>query len=84
MFVKIGDTWYNVGHISAIKPYPDRPYGLAYVVTFSHEQAKGITEEEFRRLMSVSRLQTDKPGFDRKAYQREYMRGCRARRKGTP
>lgn len=42
-----------------------------------------IKEEKAR--VSVSQLETDKaPGFDRAAYQREYMRAYRARRKNSP
>ena len=41
------------------------------------------SEEVLSPPVLVSRLETDKPGFDRAAYQRAYMKAWRARRKAT-
>ena len=56
MFVKLGEAWFNVAHIVKVEAYRTAPTSdLAYLVTFaSNQQARGITAEEFKRLMTAS------------------------------
>ena len=56
MFVKLGEIWFNVAHIVKVEAYKTSPTSdLAYLVTFAgNQQARGITAEEFKRLMNVT------------------------------
>ena len=57
MFVKLGEIWFNVAHIVKVEAYRTAPASdLVYLVTFAgnHQQARGITAEEFKRLMNVT------------------------------
>ena len=56
MFIKLGEIWFNVAHIVKVEAYKAAPTSdLAYLVTFaSNQQARGITAEEFKRLMNAT------------------------------
>ena len=60
MFVDLKGEWWNVDQIAKIEPFRPAFGGelptteIVYVVTLSSGQTRGITEEEFTRIMNVS------------------------------
>jgi hypothetical protein len=69
MFVDLKGEWWNVDQIAKIEPFhpakftgwgdaiPNQPATadtITYVATLSTGQARGITDEEFKRIMNVS------------------------------
>ena len=62
MFVDLGDgEWWNVDAIIKVEEarrYPPSPLPtskIAYVVTLSNGDQRGITEEQFRRIFNISK-----------------------------
>lgn len=60
MFIELKGEWWNVDQIIKIEPYRQQGAGpqpvseIIYTVTLSSGQQRGITEEEFKRIMNIS------------------------------
>ena len=65
MFIELKGEWWNIDQIAKIEKYhPAKSTGwgdpiaettdIIYVATLSSGQTRGVTEEEFRRIMNIS------------------------------
>jgi hypothetical protein len=64
MFVDLKGEWWNVDQIAKIEPYrpqgagwdnaPPPPTEIVYVVTLSSGHQRGVTKEEFTRIVNIS------------------------------
>jgi hypothetical protein len=54
MFVDLGGVWCNVDQIVKIEKSLHPATVITYVVTFSDGAQRGITDEEFKRIMNAN------------------------------